>query len=67
MSCTHALRVAAVRATGTDPFSTNGPLFVTIVLDFLATESPTPWKIGLSMQIPVKTPHMGESIHLKER
>jgi hypothetical protein len=44
ISCTHALRVAAVRATGTDPFSTSGPLFVTIVLDFLATESPKPWK-----------------------
>jgi hypothetical protein len=40
MLCTHALRVAVVRAIGTDPFSANGPLLITIVLDFLATESP---------------------------
>jgi hypothetical protein len=29
-----------VRAIGTDPFSANGPLSITIVLDFLVSESP---------------------------
>jgi hypothetical protein len=56
-----------VWAIGTDPFSANEPLTISIVLDFLATESPEPRKIRLSMQIHVKTPHFQESIRLKER
>jgi hypothetical protein len=59
--------VSSCAAIGTDPFSANGPLPVTIVLDFLVTESPEPRKIELSMQIQVKTPHFQESIRLKER
>jgi hypothetical protein len=52
-SCT-AFCVA--RATGTDPFSANGPLSITSLLDFLTMESPAPRKIGLSMQIS-ENPH----------
>ncbi len=43
-------------ATGTDLLSADGSLLATIVLDFLTTESPDTWKIGLSMQLQRENP-----------